>query len=188
MNKIWFYMIISALLTLLFCSPEKVLENMIFATSESFSLCLNLLAVYTLWLGILEIVDKSGLSDKLASLLSPITKFLFKTNDKETQKNISLSLSTNMLGLGNASTPLGIEAMKRLDDKSGKASFGMIMLIVITTTSIQILPTTTIGILANAGSKNPSNIILPSIISTIATTGIGICLVFLFNRFSRRKK
>lgn len=182
MNKIWFIMIISSICILLASNPGSILSSMTSSAQESLTLSIELTAVYTVWLGILELIDASGLSEKLAKLLHPIIKKLFNVDDKETEKLIALNMSANILGLGNAATPMGIAAMKRLDDKSGVATHSIIMLIVLNATSLQLLPTTIIGLRTSAGSLSASDIILPTIISTLATCILGIILVKIFNK------
>ena len=177
MNKIWFVMMISSLMLIVWTGPEKALSSMIEASDFALKHIIELCAVYTIWLGILELVEASGLGNKLAKLLHPIIKKLFKINDSESEKLIALNLSANMLGLGNAATPLGIRAMKKLDDGSGVATPAIIMLIVLNATSIQLLPTTVIGMRATNGSLSPGDIILPTLIATICTCLVGIILV-----------
>jgi len=188
MNKFWFLMMMSSLCILLIINPTETLSGMISASSSVVELCIELIAVYTVWLGFLELVDKSGLSEKIAYLLRPITRKLIKTNDAETEKIIALNLSANMLGLGNAATPLGIKAMKRLDSGSQTASASMIMLIIINVTSIQLIPTTVIGLREAAGSTSAGDIIIPSLIATTITTGIGILLTILCEKFLIKRK
>ena len=180
-------MMLSSLLVLLSTNPGQVLTEMINASSNSLTLSIELCAIYAVWLGFLEIVDKSGLSEKLSKLLNPLIKKLFKTKDEETEKAIALNMASNMLGLGNAATPMGIKAMQKLDDGSGVATSAIIMLIVINATSIQLLPTTVMGLRSSAGSLNPGDIIIPTLISTTVTTLLGIFLVSIFNRFRRSK-
>lgn len=183
-------MMFSSIVVLLITNPSAVLSEMLSASSDALELCLQLCAIYAVWLGIMELVDASGLSEKLAKLLRPLIKWIFKVDDPQTQKVIALNMSANILGLGNAATPMGIKSMQALDDGSGKANFAMIMLIVINATSIQLLPTTVIGLRASAGSKNPADIILPTIISTFITTVLGIILVHLIDKIiskARRK-
>ena len=180
-------MMLSSLLVLLSTNPGQVLTEMINASSNSLTLSIELCAIYAVWLGLLEIVDKSGLSEKLSKLLNPLIKKLFKTKDEETEKAIALNMASNMLGLGNAATPMGIKAMQKLDDGSGVATPAIIMLIVINATSIQLLPTTVMGLRSSAGSLNPGDIIIPTLISTTVTTLLGIFLVSIFNRFRRSK-
>lgn len=179
-------MIIVSICFLIFSSPSTILSTMISASSDTLTLAVELCAVYAVWLGILEIVEESGLSKKLAKMLHPIIKWLFKIDDPETEKMIALNMSANMLGLGNASTPMGISAMKRLDNGSGIATHAIIMLIVLNSTSIQLLPSTVIGLRASAGSANPADIILPTLISTICTCIVGVTLVKLFGFISNK--
>lgn len=185
-------MVVGSICFLLWSNPSSVLNSMIDASGEAFSLCIELCAVYAVWLGVLELVEASGLSEKLAKLLHPLIKKLFKIDDKETEKMIALNMSANILGLGNAATPMGINAIKRLDDGSGVATNAMIMLIVLNATSLQLLPSTVIGLRSSAGSTSPSDIILPTIIATFCTCLLGICLVKLSNhirdKLKRKKK
>ncbi len=179
---------LSSILVLLITNPSAVLSEMLGASADTLELCIELCAVYAVWLGIMELVDASGLSEKLAKLLRPLIKKIFKVDDAETQKIIALNVSANMLGLGNASTPMGIKAMQKLDDGSGKANFAMIMLVVLNATSIQLLPTTVIGLRASAGSENPSDIIIPTLIATFCTTVLGIFLVHFIDKILRKRR
>lgn len=188
MNIFWLLMMLSSILVLLITNPSAVLSEMIGASASSLKLCIELCAVYAVWLGMLELLEASGLSQKLAKLLRPIIRKVFKVEDEQAQKYIAMNLSANMLGLGNASTPMGIKAMQSLDDKSGKANFSMIMLIVINATSIQLLPTTIIGLRTSAGSTNPADIILPTLLATILTTILGIVLVHLIDKILRKRR
>lgn len=187
MSKIWFFMVLSATCMLLFINPQAVISEMLSAGASAVELCINLLGIYAIWLGILNILDKSGLSQKLANLLSPLIKFLFKSTNPEANKYIAINMASNMLGLGNASTPSGIKAMQCLDDGSGKAGFSAIMLLVVNSVSIQLLPTTIIGMRESAGSLNSTDIILPTILSSLLTCIFAVSLVFLFNKLGKRK-
>lgn len=188
MNTFWLFMMLSSILVLLVTNPAQMLSSMLTASADALSLCIQLCAVYCVWLGIIELVDASGLGEKLAKLLRPVIKKVFKVEDLETQKLLAMNVSANMLGLGNASTPMGIKAMKALDDGSGKANFAMIMLVVINATSIQLLPTTVIGMRATAGSTSPADIIIPTLLTTVVTTLLGIFLVHLIDRLFRKRK
>ena len=188
MNIFWLMMMLFSMLVLLITSPSAMLEEMIGASTSALSLVVELCAVYVVWLGFIELIDASGLAEKLAKLLRPLIKKIFKVDNEETQKLIALNLSANMLGVGNASTPLGIKAVSALDDHTGKANFAMIMLIVINATSIQLLPTTVIGLRASAGSSDPADIILPTLIVTVTTTVIGILLVHGIEKLRKKIK
>ncbi len=189
MNTFWVIMMLASMLVLLVANPAAMLSEMIAASTDALKLCIELCAVYAVWLGILELVDASGLGEKLAKLLRPLIKRIFKVEDEQTQRLIAMNVSANMLGIGNAATPLGIKSMQALDDGSGKANFAMIMLIVVNATSIQLLPTTVIGLRAAAGSAHPADIILPTLLATFVTTATGILLVHLIhNIFTKNGK
>lgn len=181
-------MVVGSLCVLLWVNPENALSSMLNASAEAFELSIELCAVYAVWLGILEIVEESGLSEKLAKALRPLIRWMFKIEDKEAEKMIALNMSANMLGLGNAATPMGISAMKRLDDGSGTATHAVIMLVVLNATSIQLLPSTIIGLRSSAGSASPADIILPTLISTACTFILGITLVKLFGKLHKKIK
>ena len=175
-------MIVSSLLVLVVSMPEKALTVMMGASANGVQMCIEFLGIYAIWLGILQVLDDTRLSHKLSHLLQKPIRFIFGTTDPETEKNICLNVSSNILGLGSAATPFGIKAMQGMDKGSEIATKGMIMLVLINSTGIQVLPTTVIGLRALAGSVAPSSIILPTIISTFVPTIIGIILVKLIYR------
>lgn len=181
-------MMIASLCVLIFTNPSSILNEMITASSSVITLSVELCAVYAVWLGILELVEKSGLGDKLARLLRPVIRKIIKVDDEETEKMIALNMSANMLGLGNAATPMGIKAMQKLDKGDEVASASMIMLMIINATSIQLLPTTVIGLRETAGSVNASDIILPTLIATFVTTTIAILLALMCQKIYKKRK
>lgn len=190
MKRVWFLMIICSIGLLIFKSPDGVVEGMILSSKNAIELLIKLLGIYAIWLGVLEIVEQSGLSVKLSKLLSPVIDWLFGKTDNQTKHYLSLNLSTNMLGLGNACTPMGIKAMQCLDkyNQGPRASHQMIMLMILNATSIQLLPTTVLSLRASFGSTSPSDIILPSLIATTISTLIGILGVKLMIKLTARLK
>lgn len=131
----------------------------------------------------MKIVEETGLDKKLSKLFRPIIRKLFGQTDEYTENQIAINITSNLLGMGNASTPSGINAMAGLDTKGSRyATSAMIMLIILNSTSLQIIPTTIIGLRISAGSMNPSNIILPTLIATIISTLSGIILVKIFSK------
>lgn len=188
MNKIWFWLIATSICILLYLNPEIVLPSMLEASESTLKLCLSLCAIYSVWMGILQVMEDSGINKKLSKLLSPFTKKIFGNVDETTNELLCMNISCNILGMGGAATPLGMKAMQRLDDGSGKANRAMIMLIIFASTSMQILPTTVIGLRITAGSESASDIILPTIFVAILTTFTGIGLALLIEKFKRKKK
>lgn len=185
MNGIFNFIFILSLSIMLFLNPSSCLETMMGAGEKAVNLCISLISIYAIWLGILEVVDKSGLSQVIAKLLKPLIKFLFGNQPDEINSQIALNLSSNILGMGNASTPSGIKAMQMLDTGTGKATPPMIMLMLINSMSLQIIPTTLIGMRVAYSSTEPANIILPIIITSFLSTFLGVMLVKLI--YSKKK-
>lgn len=188
MNKIWFWLIITSICILLYINPEIVLPSMLEASENTLKLCLSLCAIYSVWMGILQVMEDSGINKKLSKLLTPVTKKIFGNLDEATNELICMNISCNILGMGGAATPLGMKAMQRLDDGSGNANRAMIMLIIFASTSMQILPTTVIGLRITAGSSNASDIILPTVIAAIFTTVVGISIALIIEHFKNLRK
>ena len=187
-------MFIISVTSLCFGKPGEVLSSLLTASNSAVKLLFELCAIYAIWLGLFGILERSGLSQKVSKLLSPIINKIFgKSNlSEESKKYVSMNISANLLGMSGAATPLGIKAIESMQkdnpDKS-TATFPMILLIAISCSSVQLLPTSIIGMLAAAGSSNPTGIILPSIICSFLSTTIAVLLVYGFHLiFDKRKK
>ena len=193
MNKIWIILFVSSIVAICINNPSNVLSGLLAASHNALSLTFELCAIYAIWMGLFSILEKSGLSKKISKLLSPIINKIFGKNNlsEESKKYVSMNISANLLGMSGAATPLGIKAIESMQkdnkDKS-TASFSMIMLIAISCSSIQLLPTSIIGMLANANSSNPTAIIIPSIICSITSTSIAVILVYIMKFLSKNKK
>ena len=191
MRKIWFFMVLASLVTLLFVNPEDSINAMMNAGADAVNLTIKLLGIYAIWLGIIALVDACGLSEKIAALLDPVIDWLFGKTDNNTKKYIALNMSANILGMGNACTPTGLKAMQGLDKQNNyslTASTAMIMLIVINATSIQLIPTTIIGLRQQYGSTSSSDIILPTIVSTLVSTVLGVILVKICAKIHKKRE
>lgn len=186
MDKIWLVIMVLSLCFLLVGDPEKALTTMIGASGLAVNLSIKLLAVYAVWLGLIEIVKETKLSEKISSLLSPLIDLLFGKIDNRAKEYVAMNMSFNMLGVGNAATPTGIKAFQELSDGSDKITASMVMLLVINATSIQLLPTTIIGMRVTAGSANASDIIVPSLIATVVSTVVGVVLVKMHYALKRK--
>lgn len=174
LNIIWpVFIIISVVYGILTGRVEEVNNSIFESTAEAIKLTITFFGTICMWNGIIQIAAKTTLMDKLTKLLSPLMKFLFpeiKKGDK-VHEEISMNMIANMLGLGNAATPLGLKAMKSMqkqNEKKDTLSNSMAMFIVLNTASLQIIPTTVIAIRSSLGSSNPSGIIIYVWIATIA--------------------
>jgi spore maturation protein A len=172
----------------MFYNPGLAIIAMSQGANDAVKLSLSLVAIYGLWLGTLNIMDKLGISDKIAWCMRPVLKLIFgKDLSKESNKYVSLNMSANFLGLGNAATPMGMQAINSMGANRTTASTHMIMFVVISATSLQLLPTTVIGLLINRNSVNPTSFLIPSIVATIVSTIVGIILVKLLSKIWKDK-
>lgn len=151
-------------------------------------LCVSIAGMLCLWTGVMEIMRRSGLAEGLSRLLRPVLSALFPqvSGDRGVMDSISANVSANLLGLGNAATPLGIEAVRRMERKSpGTASDAMCMLVVCNTASIQLIPTTVASVRAAAGSSSPFDILPAVWLASALSVGVGIAACKLFARIWR---
>ncbi len=170
---------LASLIALIIQSPESAFPAMIDGVSQAIMLIVKLTAIYAVWLSVLKMMQETKLDKALSRALKPITRKIFKHESEEAYDWICINLSANMLGMGGVATPAGIKAMSKMENGSDKATDNMIMLLVINATSIQLIPATVVAMRAAAGSRNASDIIVPTLISSgIATLcGMIICKV-----------
>lgn len=193
LNIVWpFFIIISFSFAILSGNLENLNSSIFEGANDAVTLSINLLGSLCLWSGIMQIASDSSLVKKLSKLLSPILNFLFPsliTNNK-IKKEISMNIIANILGLGNASTPLGLKAMESMQKENPKKdtlSNPMMMFIVINTASIQLIPTTVIAIRNSLNSQNPTSIIFPTWIATILAAISGIFVTKLLIKFTNKE-
>jgi len=186
MNYIWAGMILLSFLTaILTGNLEETTAAAFDGASAAIQMCITLLGFMALWTGIMKIGEKSGIIEKFAKVLSPVMRLLFPRLPKNSaaQNAIVMNMVANILGMGNAATPLGLKAMNELDklnNHSKTASNEMIMLVVLNTASIQLIPSTIIALRQAEGSANPGEIIVPIWIASLIATIVGVILVWLF--------
>lgn len=191
MNIVWISILMVGLGIMLFKNVDIAFSTILTGSEKAIALTLKLWAIYAVWLGVLKIVEDTGLNKKIGNLLSPIINKLFGKTDPETKNQIAINITSNILGMGNACTPSGIKAMQGLDKGSNVATSAMIMLMILNTSSLQILPTTVIGLRVVAGSVNPNDIIFPTLFATFISTFSGIILCKICekikNKFTKNK-
>ncbi len=151
-------------------------------------LCLAMAGPLCLWMGVMEIMRRSGLSEKLSRLLHPLLRRLYPdfAGDRKVMDAISANVSANLLGLGNAATPLGLEAARRMSRRSpGVASDALCMLVVCNTASIQLIPTTVAAVRSAAGAEQPFDILPAVWLSSALSVAVGIAAAKLCARLWR---
>lgn len=175
---------------------SEVSDAFLTESSSAVELVLSLCGVICLWSGVMRVAQKSGITDLLAKLLSPLLKLLFKGLDPKgnAMRFISLNLTANILGLGNATTPFGLKAMSEIEQEEHspdpeKASHNMIVFTVLNTASLQIIPTTALALRLKAGSADPS-VILPAvwIVSALTLVSALTAAAFFRRLWERRGK
>ena len=166
LNKIWCFFIVIGIIWGLLSGTYADVNNAIFTGIEdTIALVISFIGSISFWNGIMNIAQNTSLINKLKNLLKPLIKLIFKDINLENEagENIAMNMTSNILGLGNASTPCGLKVMKELQKESlnkNNLSNNMLLFILINTASIQIIPTTIISIRAGLGSRNPACIVL----------------------------
>lgn len=194
LNVIWPILIgISIIYAILNGNIEQLNDAIFSIGNNTIELVMVLLGTICFWNGIINIVKNTSLIDKINQLLSPIMNLLFPKIKKGTEKYnaISMNIISNLLGLGNAATPMGLKAMEIMQKENknkNELSDEMALLIVLNTASIQIIPTTIIGIRNSLNSTNPSGILIPVWLSTIVAAMSGILMAKILSKRIKGKK
>ena len=151
-------------------------------------LCLSMAGAICLWSGVMTLMDRCGLSEKLAALLRPLLRRILPnaSRDSETLAALSANVSANLLGLGNAATPLGIRAATRMAQGcNGVASDELCRLVVLNTASVQLLPTTVASVRAGCGAAAPFDILPAGWVSSLLSVTVGRLAARLLERAVR---
>lgn len=192
MNRVWPLLIIFSFVSSIINGNMGELSlSVIEGGQNAVDLLLRLVSMLCLWGGIMEIADKSGITKALSRIMSPIIKLIFPRlkNEPYIREAISMNITANVLGLGNAATPLGLEAMRRLQEVNpytDKASDEMVVFVVMNTAAMHIIPTTVATLRGQYGSQNPMEIMPASILTSFSALMIAITVAKLFN--GRKKK
>lgn len=192
LNILWPIFIIISIIYAFISGNIESLNNSIFESTESaVNLTLTLLGTTCLWSGIMEVASKTQIIEYLSHFLRPIVNKIFYRLEEKSYNNIIMNIIANILGLGNAATPLGLKAMQELQQENNnkdELSDNMMMLIVLNTASLQIIPTTIIAIRSSLGSTNPTKIIFPVWISTICAGVVGIVCAKIIIKFTKNER
>jgi len=189
LNYIWLGLVVLAVLMGGFSGQLLEVSNAAFEACKMavMSIALPLAGVMALWLGLMKLAEKSGLVEILARALRPVLKWLFPDvpATHPAMGAIVMNTAANMLGLSNAATPLGLRAMQdleKLNPRPGTATNAMCTFLAINTSSVQLIPATTVAILAAAGARNPTQIIGTAFFATCCSTVVGILAVKFFEK------
>lgn len=183
LNNIWPIFIIISIIYAIIAGNLENLNLAITSSSESaVSLTLTLIGTTCLWSGLIEIASNTNIIKYLKKFLRPVITRLFPNLNSLVYDKVTMNIISNILGLGNAATPLGLQAMEEMQKENLNKEYlsdNMMILIVLNTSSLQIIPTTIIAIRTSLGSNNPARIIFPVWFSTICAGIVGIIVTKL---------
>ena len=189
MSVIWTVMVAAAIICGLATGQgEQVALAALEGAASGVELCLSMAGVLCLWMGVMEVMRRSGLAEGLSRLLRPVLGRLYPdfAHDKRVMDTVSANVSANLLGLGNAATPLGLEAARLMAQRTpGIASDSLCMLVVCNTASIQLIPTTVASIRAAEGCATPFDILPAVWLASAVALAVGLSAAKLFARVWR---
>ncbi len=194
MNYIFFILIaVSIIAGFANGSLDKVVSAMFDGCNLAVKIAISLIGIMAFWLGIMRIAEKSGFVTFISKLIFPILKPLFKDVKKDSPVlgDITMSISANALGLTNAATPIGLKVMNELQKENSQkdtATDSMCMFLGMNTAGFQIIPATVIAVLVGIGAKNPSEIILPTLIVTTLAFFSAIMTALVLKKIWNKKE
>lgn len=187
LNYIWSGLIIlSIICAMIFGNTQELSTALLNSGTSSIELLMKMAGIMCLWSGIMKIAEESGFTSMIAKLFSPLLRPLFPRLKKDSPafKCITMNISANLLGLGNAATPFGLKAMEHLhtlNERQDTASNEMVIFVVMNTASLQLIPTTIATLRQAYGSTDPFNIIVPVWISSATALAVALIIAFSLN-------
>lgn len=189
MNILWSVLVlISIVFSIMHATVADTAVAVFSAAQEAVELTLKMLGMFCFWDGIMEIAQRGGVTDCIQKMLTPLLNLLFPNhkNDDTVKSAIAMNMTANILGLGNAATPLGLEAMRRLKANErckDTATNDMIRFVVLNTASIRLIPTTVAMLRFEAGSASPMEILPVSAIVSLLSCSVGLLICRATERF-----
>lgn len=178
MNVIFFLLFCICAIGFLFLAPDRFLSTLLSGASKSATLCIAMLAGYTVWMGLMNVWEDSGLSRGVSKRLRPLAAKVFKTTDAATLDAVCMNLSVNLLGISGAATPYGIRAAALLD-KTDRAEYASSLFFVLNATSIQLFPSSLVAMRTSLHSASPTDIVLPIFLSSLLSTALAVALLLI---------
>ncbi len=188
MNQIFLFLItVSCIAGAYFDRMEAVTKASFDAAKGAVELAIGLVGAMALWLGIIKVAEEAGLLNVISRAIYPLLKRLFPDipEGHPALSSIVMNIAANMLGLGNAATPIGIKAMKELDElnpRKGAATDAMCLFLAINTSNVTLLPLGVIALRASAGAAEPASIIIPTLLATATSTITAIIVSLLMRK------
>lgn len=195
MNYIWGAMVIFSFVAALFSGNMQTLsDSVVSGGQDAINLVIKLTGMMCLWGGIMKIAEKAEITKIICKFLSPLFSLLYKNVDRksETARAMSMNITANLLGLGNAATPLGLEAMRRMQEANPDkdvATDDMVVFVVMNSAAMRLIPTTVATLRKQFGSQSPMEIMPATWLSTLLSLTAGIVTAKVISKiFSRKEK
>ena len=191
MNLVFVALVIVAVVFAAFTGHmDQVGTQAMTSAGTAVTLSIGLVGVMALWLGIMRVAEEAGLVRTLGRVVRPVMTRLFPDvpADHPAMASMVMNIAANMLGLGNAATPLGLKAMQdlqTLNPEKEVATDAMALFLAINTSSVQLVPATVIALRAAAGATQPADIVLPTLLATTVSTTVAIVLAKVLSRWRR---
>ncbi len=181
MNTLFTFVFLTCCFFLLCRNPDGFLAAMIDGGGKAAATCFALIATYAVWMGLMRVWEDSGVAKGVAKLVKPVAKRLLKTEDEDALQNASMNIAVNLLGIGGAGTAYGVRTAQLLD-KTENAEYASAIFFALNATSLQLLPASMVAVRTAMGSANPTDIILPTLLTTAFSTVVGVLLTGVFVR------
>ncbi len=198
MSYLWGGMILIGIVYAAFTGNlEAVTDAALQSAQDAVTLCITMMGVMSMWVGLMEIAKEAGIVDRLSRMLGPALHVLFPNMRKgsRAEEYVSLNIIANVLGLGWAATPAGLNAMKELEEerknrglREGVATNEMCNFLILNISSLQLIPVNLIAYRSSYGSENPAGIIAPAIVATAFSTIVAIIFILIVNRVSKKER
>lgn len=186
-----FMILISVVCSVVLDTTTAVSQSVMDGASSAVELLISLCGMICLWSGVMEIARQSKLTEKLSNLLSPLLSRLYPDIDKSSKafSYICMNISANLLGIGNAATPLGLSAMRHMQDdaKTDVATDSMVTFVVMNTASIQLIPTTVAAMRSALGSNSPFDVIFCVWVASAVALAVGLTVSKICCKFGRKQ-
>lgn len=193
MNLVWLFLLLSSVLVGAATGRlEEVGKTSFQAAKQSVELAIGLVGAMSLWLGLVKVVQEAGLMASISKALRPVLVKLFPDvpADHPAMGAMVMNMAANMMGLGNAATPLGIKAMQeleKLNPQKGEATDAMCLFLAINTSSVTLLPLGVMAVRASAGTRDPAGILIPTLLATTCSTIAAVLSAKLLARLYRTR-
>lgn len=174
---------------------QAVTDAALQSAQDAVTLCITMMGVMSMWVGLMEIAKESGVVERLTRIIGPVLHFVFPKvpRGSRAEEYISLNVIANVLGLGWAATPAGLNAMKELENlrkqqgqAEGVATNEMCNFLILNISSLQLIPVNLIAYRSSYGSQNPTSIIAPAILATAFSTFVAIVFIVVINRIGKK--